>query len=71
MTAFVGWLILVLGFCAFSMALLWPVFRLMRRSYPNSLGLLWAYVAAIAGCSLALWYLIPMAVYQLFGRVSH
>jgi hypothetical protein len=71
MTAFVGWLILVLGFCAFSMALLWPAFRLIRRSYPNFAALLWAYAAATVGCSIALWYLIPLVVHQLFGRGAH
>jgi hypothetical protein len=71
MTAFIGWIIIVAALFSVSAVLLWPAFRLMRRSYPNSLGLLLAYVAAMAACSLALWYLIPMAVYQFFGRVAH
>lgn len=70
MTAFVGWTIIVLGFGLLSMLLLWPVFRLVRRFRPNAAGLIWAYAIATAGCSIMLWYLVPWAVHQLFGRVA-
>jgi|GEM_PF-2797615 hypothetical protein len=70
MTAFVGWTIIVLGFGLLSMTLLWPVFRLVRRFRPNAGGLIWAYAAATAGCSIMLWYLVPWAVHELFGRVA-
>ena len=68
MTAFAGWTIIVLGFGVFSMALLWPLFWLLRRRRPNVGGLIWGYAAATAGCSLMLWYLIPWAVHGLFGH---
>jgi hypothetical protein len=68
MTALVGWTIIVLGFGVFSMALLWPVFRLARRHRPGAGGLIWGYVAASAACSVMLWYLIPWAVHGLFGH---
>jgi hypothetical protein len=68
MTAFVGWTIIVLGFGLCSMALLWPVFWLVRRRRPGAGGLIWGYAAATAGCSIMLWYLIPWAVHGLFGH---
>ena len=68
MTAFVGWAIIVLGFGLFSMALLWPVYWLVRRRRPNTGGLIWGYAAATAGCSIMLWYLVPWAVHGLFGH---
>jgi len=71
MTAFIGWTIIVAVFWLFSMALLWPAFRLIRRSHPNSWGSLWAYATAAAGCSLVLWYMIPLAVHGIFGRAAH
>jgi hypothetical protein len=71
MTAVVGWTIIVVVLCAISMGFLWPAFRLIRRSHPASGRLLWAYAAATAVCSLALWYLIPLAVHELFGRAAH
>jgi hypothetical protein len=71
MKVFVGWMIIVGVFGSFSMALLWPAFRLLRRSHPQSPGLLWAYVVASGGCGVTLWYVIPLAVYEIFGRTSH
>ena len=68
MTAFVGWAIIVMVFCALGLALLWPVYRLVRRSRPGSAALAWIYVTAGAGCGLLAWYVIPLAVHGLFGR---
>jgi hypothetical protein len=70
MTAFLGWIIIVLIFGSFSLALLWPGFRLMRRARAGSRGLLWCYVCATAVCGLGLWYVIPLAVHGLFGRAT-
>ena len=70
MTAFVGWTIIVLGFGLVSMALLWPLFRLVRRFRPGVAGLRWAYAVATAAFAVMLWYLVPLAVHQLFGRVA-
>jgi hypothetical protein len=71
MTAIVGWTIIAVVLCSASALLLWPAFRLMRRFHPDSGALRWAFAAATVGCSLALWYLIPLAVHGLFGRVVH
>lgn len=68
MTALLGWTIIVLGFGLFSMALLWPLFRLLRRRRPDAAGLIWGYVAATAGCSIMLWYLLPWGIHALFGH---
>jgi len=70
MTALVGWTIIVLGFGLFSMALLWPLFRLLRRRRPNAGGLIWGYAAATAGCSIMLLYLLPWAIHELFGHTA-
>ena len=70
MASILGWTIIGVLFCSISMALLWPVFRLMRQSRGESKGLLWAYFAAIPICSLGLWYVIPFLVLRLFGRVT-
>jgi len=63
-------MIIGVSFCLFSMVLLWPAFRLLRRSHPNSGGLLWAYAAATVACSIALWFLIPLSIHELFGRTA-
>jgi hypothetical protein len=68
MTAVVGWLIIVATFIAFSMMLLWPGLRLVRRSHPGSKAVLWVYLASAVVCSVALWYLIPLAVHGIFAR---
>jgi hypothetical protein len=70
MTAFIGWAIIVLGFGLVSMTLLWPIFRLVRRSRAKASGLIWGYAGATAACSIMLWYLVPLAVHALFGRVA-
>jgi hypothetical protein len=70
MTAVVGWLIIVTAFLGFSMMLLWPGFRLVRRSHPGSKAVLWVYLASGVVCSVALWYLIPMAVHSIFARTG-
>jgi hypothetical protein len=71
MASVVGWIIIGVLFCAISMALLWPIFRLMRQSRGQSKGFLWAYFIAIPICSLGLWYVIPFLVLGLFGRATH
>jgi hypothetical protein len=50
------------------MALLWPLFRLLRRYRPNAGNLIWSYAAATAGCSIMLWYLLPLAIHALLGQ---
>jgi hypothetical protein len=70
MTAIFGWTIIILGLGLFSLALLWPVFRLLRRRRPDADSLIWGYAAAAAGCSVVLWHLIPWAVHGLFGHKS-
>jgi len=54
-----------------SAALLWPAYRQVRRRFPQMLHPRWAYAAATAGCSIALWYLVPLLVWALFGRTAH
>jgi hypothetical protein len=71
MTALLGWTILIGAFLLLSMLLLLPVFLLVRRRYPGFGRLPWAYTAATAGCSVALWYLIPFAIWEIFGRTHH
>jgi hypothetical protein len=68
MTAVIGWLIIVTAFVSFSMMLLWPGFRLVRRSHPGSKAAFWLYLASAVACSVGLWYLIPVAVHGIFGR---
>ena len=71
MTAVVGWLIIVAVFVSFSMMLLWPIFRLVRRSHPGSRAVFWAYVGSAAACSVILWYLIPLVVHNIFAKTVH
>ncbi len=71
MTSFTGWTIIVVVSCSFSMILLWPAYSLARRSRFNSRALPWLYAASTAGCSVALWYLIPLVVSRCFSRVVH
>ena len=66
-----GWAIIAVAFGSISMALLWAPYRLLRRSRANSRALRWAYAAAIAACSLGLWYAIPLMVHKLFGHATH
>jgi hypothetical protein len=61
-------MIIVVVFGLFSMALLWPAFKLLRRVRGRFKGYYWVYLFSIAACSLALWYLIPLAVFKLFGQ---
>jgi len=71
MKALVGWTIIVGIFGLISTALLWPAFKLLRRVRPRFKGFYWVYLFSIALCSLALWYLIPFAVFRLFGHTAH
>ncbi|MGO9930451.1 MAG: hypothetical protein ACLPV8_01360 [Steroidobacteraceae bacterium] len=70
MTSLVGWIIITLIFASISMGLLYPCYRLARRSSPESRKIWWIYIVAAAVCSVALWLLLPVVVQQLFGRVA-
>ena len=70
MTAIFGWIIIVITLGLASAVMLWPFFRLVKRRYPTSLGLVGACAAATAGFGVGLWYLIPFIVWGLFGRSS-
>lgn len=63
-------MIIVVVFGLFSVALLWPAFVLLRRVRGRFVGFYWVYLFSIAACSLALWYLIPFAVFKLFGQTA-
>lgn len=71
MIAVLGWLIIVSAFGSFSMMLLWPVFRLVRRSHPGSRALVLAWVGTAAACSVGLWFLIPVLVHNIFAKTVH
>jgi uncharacterized membrane-anchored protein len=69
MTSLVGWIIITLTFALVSTGLLYPGYRIARRSYPESRKIRWLYGLAAAVCSMALWLLLPVVVHQLFPRV--
>jgi hypothetical protein len=71
MAAAAGWIIICVGFSLVSVAVLWPAYRSLRRRFPHFRHHVWAYFAATAGFSVALWFLIPLAVWLLFGRTAH
>jgi hypothetical protein len=71
MKAILGWNIIVVGFWVLSAALLWPAFTLLRRRHGGSAALLVGYVAGSAACGILVFYLIPIAVHGVFGRVTH
>ena len=66
-----GWIIICAGLSLLSAALLWPGYRLMRRRLPQLRHPGWAYAGATALGGLVLWYLIPLAIWALFGRAGH
>ncbi len=68
MTSLVGWALITLTFAAISVGLLYPGYRLARRSYPESRNIRWLYGAAAVVCSMALWLLLPVVVHRFFGR---
>jgi hypothetical protein len=68
MSTLVGWTFITLTFAAISMGLLYPGYRLARRSHPGSRKIRWMYGAATVVCSMALWLLLPVIVHQFFGR---
>jgi uncharacterized membrane-anchored protein len=70
MTSLVGWVIIILTFASISMGLLYPGYRVARRSYTASTRLWWIYAIAIAVCGMALWLLLPVVVHQFFGRIA-
>ena len=71
MIAVLGWLIIVTAFFSFSMMILWPGFRLVRRSHPGSKAVVCGYVASVVACSVVLWFVIPLAVHGIFARTVH
>jgi hypothetical protein len=68
MTRLLGWIILTLAFASFSLALLYPGYRIARRAYPGSRQIRWLYAVAAAVCGVALWLLLPLIVQKFFGR---
>jgi len=71
MTALAGWIIICTVFCFVSAALLWPAYRRMRHHFSRAQQARRAYALAIVGCSVTLWYLVPLLVHVLFGRTAH
>jgi uncharacterized membrane-anchored protein len=70
MTSLLGWAIIVLTFGCISMGLVYPIYRVARRSHPESRHLRWIYGVAAAVCGMALWLLLPLIVHRLFGHVA-
>jgi hypothetical protein len=70
MTSLLGWMIITLAFAAISLGLLYPGYRVARRSYPESRKIRWIYAVAAAACGMALWFLLPVVVHQFFGRAA-
>ena len=68
MTSLVGWVIIILTFALISMGVLYPGYRVIRRSYPESTIIWWIYGIATAVCGIALWLLLPVAFHQFYGR---
>jgi hypothetical protein len=71
MAAIIGWIIICTGLCLVSGAVLWPAYRHARQRFPELRHARWAYAAATAGCSIALWYAIPLLTWAVFGRSAH
>jgi hypothetical protein len=71
MKAILGWSIIVVGFWTLSAVLLWPAFTVLRRRRRGSAALSAGYVAGSAACGLLLFYLLPIAVHGVLGRVTH
>ena len=68
MTSLLGWIIIAVVFASASIGLLYPCYRLARRSFPDSRKVRWIYGTAAAALSIALWFLLPYLVHQVFGR---
>jgi hypothetical protein len=71
MTACLGWTLIAIALGAFSLAVLFPAFWLVRRVRPRFKRAVWAYVALSAVSGVAFWYAIPMAVHGFFGHAAH
>jgi hypothetical protein len=71
MTAWLGWTLIVVALGAFSLAVLFPAFWLVRRHCPRFKRAAWAYVAASAVSGVLVWYAIPVAVHGIFGHAAH
>jgi hypothetical protein len=70
MTSLLGWTIIILTFACISMGLLYPVYRVARRRYPQSTHLWWVYGVAIGACGVALWFLLPLIVHRFFRHIA-
>lgn len=68
MISLVGWVMISLTFAAIGLGLVYPCYRVARRSFPESRRIRWVYCAAAALCAVALWCLIPLLVHRLFPR---
>jgi hypothetical protein len=68
MTSLLGWIIIAVVFASTSIGLLYPCYRLARRSFPDSRKIRWIYGTAAAVFGIALWFLLPLLVHQFFGR---
>jgi hypothetical protein len=71
MTESLGWSLIVLTLCVFSLMALGVFSKLVRRVRGKTVGGLWSYAAATVGLSLILWFAIPPIVHGLFGRTVH
>ena len=69
MITLAGWVVITLTFASISMGLLYPCYRVARRSFPESKKVRWVYCGSAALFALALWILIPLLVHWLFPRV--
>ena len=68
MTAIIGWTIIAVTFYLFGAALLWPVYRVMRRTFPAFRSLSWVYASAAAACGVAIWFVLPVAIHHFLGQ---
>jgi hypothetical protein len=69
MRALLGWGIIALVFCSAGALLAFPVHRLTRRLGVQAPQARWVFVTLTLSCSVALWYLVPLAVHKIFGRM--
>jgi hypothetical protein len=70
LTSLLGWAIIILTLACISIGLLYPVYRVARRRYPESTHLWWIYAVATGVYGLAVWLLLPIIVHRLFGHFT-
>lgn len=70
MTSLFGWTLIILAFVSASVVLLYPCYRVARRSYPDSRKIEWIYGSAAVAFSIALWLLLPLFIHRIFGHAS-